>query len=95
MAWRVEVRRRDAADILSRLPPQTKQAIRAALGALARRGPRHPDVRALASPPGQPQVYRLRVGDYRAAFQVDGHTLRVIRIFHRSQGYAWLDGPSS
>lgn len=30
-------------------------------------------------------TYRLRIGDYRAVFRVDGQRVRVLRIVHRSQ----------
>jgi hypothetical protein len=38
-----------------------------------------------------PPVYRLRVGDWRAAFMVGRGVLRVLRVFHRSEGYDWVN----
>ncbi len=32
-------------------------------------------------------AYRLRVGDYRVLFDVDGEFLRIQRVVHRSQAY--------
>ena len=31
--------------------------------------------------------YRLRVGDYRVLFEVDGNTVVVYRILHRKDAY--------
>jgi hypothetical protein len=35
-------------------------------------------------------VYRLKVGAWRAAFLVGRDHVRVVRVFHRSEGYAFL-----
>ena len=32
-----------------------------------------------------PVTFRLRIGDYRAVFRVDGTVVRVLRIVHKSQ----------
>jgi mRNA interferase RelE/StbE len=32
----------------------------------------------------QVPTYRLRIGDYRAVFRVDGMQVRVLRVIHRS-----------
>lgn len=48
------------------------------------------NVKRLDFNPGQP-IYRLRVGEWRAAFTVDSAVV-VLRIFHRSEGYGWLVG---
>ena len=34
-----------------------------------------------------PPEYRLRVGDYRARFELDGETLRVLRVRNRREAY--------
>jgi mRNA interferase RelE/StbE len=34
-----------------------------------------------------PPEYRLRVGDYRVRFDVDGETIRVLRVRHRREAY--------
>ena len=31
--------------------------------------------------------YRLRVGDYRILFQIEGHTVTVYRVVHRREAY--------
>lgn len=73
------------------LPPAPKRRIRKALDLLAK-DPRHPslDVRNL-DVTGSPPVLRLRVGEYRVAYVVMGRATRVVRIFHRRDGYGWLE----
>jgi mRNA interferase RelE/StbE len=34
-----------------------------------------------------PPEYRLRVGDYRVRFELDGETMRVLRVRHRREAY--------
>ena len=36
---------------------------------------------------GHPPRFRLRVGDYRVLFAVDGDTMKVNRIAHRREAY--------
>lgn len=36
-------------------------------------------------------VYRLRVAEWRAVFVLRQEEMRVVKIFHRRDGYAWLD----
>ncbi len=40
---------------------------------------------------GEPPLYRLRIGDYRAIYFVIEHGVRVTEIIHRSKGYKWLE----
>lgn len=40
--------------------------------------------------PGWP-VFRLRVGDWRVVFRARGEDLEVVRVFHRREGYGWLE----
>ena len=35
--------------------------------------------------------YRIRIGDYRAVYVVDGKNVKVAKIFHRSIGYDWIE----
>ena len=35
----------------------------------------------------EPPEYRLRVGDYRMMFRIEGRTVIVTRVAHRSQAY--------
>ena len=35
--------------------------------------------------------YRLRVGNYRVIYYLEGETVKVVRIAIRSDAYSWLD----
>lgn len=48
------------------------------------------DVKQLAINAPWP-AFRLVVGDWRAAWFIRAGTVQVLRIFHRSEGYAWLE----
>ena len=37
------------------------------------------------------QLYRLRVGNYRIVYVVEGRDIKVAKIFPRGEGYEWLD----
>jgi mRNA-degrading endonuclease RelE of RelBE toxin-antitoxin system len=78
--------------MLRSLPSSLRHRIKLALQALAK----DPsgitnglDVKRLDAEAGQP-IYRLRVGDWQIAFTTDS-VLVVFRVFHRSEGYAWID----
>ena len=74
------------------LPPGPRAAVKAALDALRHHdGDRPPglDVRRLAHP-GTPH-FRIRVGTYRIVYARSGQAHRVIKVFHRSEGYGWLE----
>jgi mRNA interferase RelE/StbE len=34
-----------------------------------------------------PPEYRLRVGDWRVLFEIEGEAVRILRVRHRSQAY--------
>lgn len=36
-------------------------------------------------------LYRVRTGDYRAVYTVEGSEIKVANIFRRGKGYEWLD----
>jgi len=40
---------------------------------------------------GEPPLFRLRIGDYRAIFFIIKDEVRVTEIIHRSKGYKWLE----
>ena len=71
------------------MPPQPRKAVRAALRALAE-GRAGLDVKALDLD-DDASLYRLRVGAWRAVYSIDGREIVVLRIFHRGDGYAWLE----
>jgi mRNA interferase RelE/StbE len=43
------------------------------------------DIKSLTST--KPQKNRLRVGDYRIIYMIEGNTVYVIEVFKRSKGY--------
>lgn len=92
MPWRVLVPGAETRARLATLPPGAKKAIRGAFDAMGKDWPGPSlDVKALDMSPGQPPLYRVRVGDWRFAVEVAGQDLRVVHVFHRSEGYDWLE----
>ena len=81
-----------ALEELRGLAPEPKRAVRAALDLLSEdpRGRGLEWKRLETSQTAEP-IFRLRVGDYRVVYVVDGPVTRVVRIFHRREGYRWLD----
>ena len=45
------------------------------------------DIKRLRGTRGRADAFRLRVGDYRVVYGVDGDMVIVTRVFHRSEGY--------
>lgn len=83
---------RDAAAFLRALAPRPRKALRSALEKLREdpTGQRHGlDVKQLEGDHAS-GLQRLRVGQQRLIFAVDGDLIRVTRIMHRRAGYAWL-----
>lgn len=37
------------------------------------------------------QFHRVRIGDYRAVYTIEGKIIKVTRIIPRGKGYEWLD----
>ncbi len=75
------------------LAPAPKKAIRRALDVLKKdaRGAPGLNVRRLDGPHGSEPIYRIRVGEYRIAYGFDGRLVRIVLIFHRRDGYGWLE----
>jgi mRNA-degrading endonuclease RelE of RelBE toxin-antitoxin system len=81
-----------AAAVISDLPPETRRRLKAALPIL----PKDPtgrttglDIKRLRLP-GDP-VYRLRIANWRAVFLTSSKSIDVMQVFHRDEGYAWLE----
>lgn len=77
---------------LRRLPVDVDDRIKRALVELAD-DPFNPrpkaDIKRLEGP--RRDYFRLRTGDYRAIFVVEGSRVLVARILPRSKAYEWLD----
>jgi mRNA interferase RelE/StbE len=73
-----------AEEVLSKLDPQTQTKLRLAIGLLAS-NPYPPNCRKLINQVG----YRVRVGDYRVIYQVEGKNLLVyvFKLGHRREIY--------
>ena len=82
--YRVEIARR-ALKVLSSLPRLEQQRIRAAIDLLAEQ-PRPPGCVRMV---GEPNAYRVRVGDYRIVYEVfdDRLVIQVVRVGHRRDVY--------
>lgn len=82
----------EALAFLRSMPPVPKKAVRAAIDAL-RDDPRARglDWKRLETSATSDLLYRLRVGDYRVAYVLRGRDARVVKAFHRAEGYRWLD----
>lgn len=84
MGYRVVLRRSASRDLVD-LPHLVRGRVSRAVGALAD-DPRPRGARLLA---GADRIWRIRVGDYRILYRIDGEEVRVlvIRILHRSKAY--------
>ena len=83
----------DAAQALRAMAPVPRRRMKDALAKVAvdasgRTG--RLDVKQLASNAPWP-AFRLAVGDWRAAWFIRDGTVQVLRVFHRSEGYSWLE----
>lgn len=86
-----EVRLHPAAvKALSSLPPADRRRVKAALKKLAddpttkRSGV---DIKRLKGTRGREDLFRLRIGKYRAIYAVEDHTVLVTDLFERGRGY--------
>ena len=80
-----------AAPVLRHIAPDVRKRLKHALRLLSKdpSGRLHRiDVKRLDVDAGPP-MYRARIGDWRIAFTVDD-ALVVLRVFHRDDGYGWL-----
>ncbi|MDP2218185.1 MAG: type II toxin-antitoxin system RelE/ParE family toxin [Methanolobus sp.] len=48
------------------------------------------DVKKLKGTKGRQDLYRLRIGDYRAIFAIEGDIIYVLEVINREHGYKWL-----
>ncbi|MCC7023521.1 MAG: type II toxin-antitoxin system RelE/ParE family toxin [Thermomicrobiales bacterium] len=82
--WRVEIANPAERDI-RRLAPDVRRRVLSAFRGLAVI-PRRGDIKKLR---GTDNEYRLRVGDWRAIFEVDGEerVVRILVVAHRRDAY--------
>ena len=81
----------EAQTALRSLAPATKRRIRAALQMLEA-DPFHDklDLKRLRSADAS-RFWRIRVANYRIVFSIHNGQTHVHRIFHRRDGYGWLE----
>lgn len=80
-----------ARDAVRLLPPPTKRRVRAALRMLDE-DPFHDGLDLKMLRRNDPQrLYRCRVQNHRILFSVHADGVRVRRVFHRRDGYGWLE----
>lgn len=74
------------------LAPGPRQEVHRALEALRRHdGDRPPGLDVKRLDVKGPAVFRIRVGAYRIVYGRQGQAHRILRVFHRSEGYGWLE----
>jgi mRNA-degrading endonuclease RelE of RelBE toxin-antitoxin system len=80
-------------DAIRRLPPELKRDVRRAIDGLGADpfGPAGGGVKRLRTGQGTPALYRIRVREWRIAYRVEPGLVQVVKVFHRSEGYAWLE----
>jgi mRNA interferase RelE/StbE len=84
---------RKAKDAFDGLDDETMRRIKKGLRELAK-DPFKPrpnaDIKKLTGTKGRAAAYRLRVGDHRIVYDVDGKSVYVTIIFHRGKEYTEL-----
>lgn len=89
MLYEVKIHR-SVAKSLERTEPKLRERIKSALRSLAedpyesRPGV---DIARLVGTKGRGDFYRLRVGEYRAIYGIEGKIVYVTDLFHRGKGY--------
>jgi mRNA interferase RelE/StbE len=82
---------REVAKTLSRISPELRSRIIKALRSLQTdpfRSRSGADIARLSGTKGRQDLFRLRVGDYRAIYAVEKDFIYVTDLFHRERGYA-------
>ena len=77
---------------LKNLPPDIQGRMKVKLGEL-KNDPYRPrpkaDIKKLKGP--KRDYYRLRIGNFRALYVVEGYNVRVAKIVPRSKAYDWIE----
>jgi mRNA interferase RelE/StbE len=81
---------KEVAKYLNSLDPRTKEKIVEGLKVLDNL-PVEGDVKKLKGTKGRRDLYRLRIGEYRAIYHVENNNVYVLEIILRGKGYGWLD----
>ncbi len=92
MPYQVKLHR-EVAKTLSGMSPQLRRRIVEKLH-LLEENPYEPrpgvDIARLKGTKGRADLFRMRVGDYRVIYAIDGGVVYVTDLFHRGKGYIQL-----
>ncbi|MEA1985546.1 MAG: type II toxin-antitoxin system RelE/ParE family toxin [Euryarchaeota archaeon] len=80
----------DVEKFLNALDPDAKERIVDRLKVLGNL-PVEGDVKKLKGTKGRKDLYRLRIGEYRAIYEVEDDNVYVLEVMLRGRGYGWLD----
>ena len=81
---------RAVAKALSRIEPKLRERIKHGLRALEANpyeSRSSADILRLGGTRGRHDLFRLRIGDYRVIYVVEGKVVYVTDLFHRGRGY--------
>jgi mRNA interferase RelE/StbE len=82
---------REVVKTLAEMNPKLRSSIIRALRALQKdpfQRRSGADIIRLKGTRGRQDLFRLRIGDYRAIYAVEGNVVYVTDLFHRGKGYA-------
>ncbi len=81
---------REVAKALSRMEPKLRARIKNGLRALEENpyeSRPSADILRLTGTRGRHDLFRLRIGDYRAIYAIEGNVVYITDLFHRGRGY--------
>lgn len=82
---------RDVVKTLSRISPELRSRIIKSLRGLQTnpfQSRSSADIIRLSGTKGKQDLFRLRIGDYRAIYAVEDNVVYVTDLFHRGKGYS-------
>ena len=83
----------DVGKFLKKLDSDTSKRIKSALKALGDdpyNNKSKCDIKKLKGTKGRHNLYRLRIGNYRAIYSIENNTIWITEIIPREKGYKWL-----
>lgn len=83
----------DSVKFLKSLSPEIRERLKTGIKSLEIdpfKSHLHSDIKKLKGTKKREDLYRLRVGDYRVIYAVEGNTIYVLEIISREKGYDWL-----
>jgi mRNA interferase RelE/StbE len=83
----------DSVKFLKSLSPETGERLKSGIKNLAIdpfKSRSYSDIKKLKGTKKRGELYRLRVGDYRVIYAVEGDTIYILEIIPRERGYDWL-----